>query len=280
MSSFMRNGTPFEVHKLSGIDVHVKREDLCNLVDNCPPYSKMRGLELFLKKQQPGTPIGVQDAGYHSRSGWGTAFFCSQMDMPCYVGYPVYKAEGDLENHTLREFQRNAKDLGANLIPVKAGRATVAYYQARNIFDAETNGKGIMLPAGLKLAESVIGTSNEVYDYTPDKLCSGTWIVAISSGTVAAGVLHGMKTWQQDICFVNYFGSSKNEEKTRKYMIDIAGYEPDDMIYIDDGWKYKEEAEPVTAFPASVFYEAKAWWWLEENIHDFEEPIVFWNIGT
>lgn len=280
MSSLMVSGTPFETYEVDGIPVYVKREDLCSPDPSvCPPYSKMRGLELFLNKQDRNTPIGVQDAGFHSRSGWGTAYFCRELGMECYVGYPVFKREGTIENHTIRPYQLKAKELGANLIPVKAGRATVAYYQARNIMSELTQGRGLMLPAGLKLKESSIGTAKEVMDHTPDELKAGTWIVSISSGTVASGVLRGLRDYHDNISFVAHLGSHKNRDKTHAYMVEMAGYEPDDFLIVDEGYDYSDEVTDPCPFPASKFYENKAWQWMKQRIHWFEQPIVFWNIG-
>lgn len=280
MTSLMISGTPWEVYKLKGIPVYVKREDLCCELPG-PPYSKMRGLEIFLRKQDRGTPIGVQDAGTHSRSGWGTAYICKALGMECYLVYPVYVREGTLEDHALREYIQNAKDLGANLIPVKAGRATVCYHQGKKIMMERTGGKGVMLPPGLRLPESVEGTAMEVYNYTPDELLCGTWIVAISSGTVMAGVLNGLEAAHQDITFIAYMGNSKNWFKTYDYMCDIAGYTPNDLIHVDEGYAYSDAEEDWSVpFPASVYYEAKAWKWLAGYIQHLEQPIVFWNIGT
>lgn len=279
MKSFMVSGTPWETHELKGVTVHVKREDLCCEPPG-PPYSKMRGLELFLRKQVPGTPIGVQDAGFHSRSGWGTAFLCSRLKMPCYVVYSVYAHEGTLEDHPLREYQQNAKDLGAHLIPVKAGRATVAYHQGKRKMLELTNGKGIMLPAGLKVSESVEGTAQEVRDHTPDELRRGTWIISISSGTVASGVLAGLRPHQRDIVFICHFGSQKNEARTRAYMVGMIGYQPNALLYIDEGYGYSDALEIDCPFPASPWYERKAWKWLESHINNLAQPVVFWNIGT
>jgi 1-aminocyclopropane-1-carboxylate deaminase/D-cysteine desulfhydrase-like pyridoxal-dependent ACC family enzyme len=199
--------------------------------------------------------------------------------MPCYVFYPVFKAEGGVENHVVRENQLNAQRLGATLIPMPAGRASMLWYQSRKILAERTDGTGIMLPAGLKLRESAVGTSEEVVNHTPQNLRAGTWVSAISSGTTAAGVILGLREWQHNIHFLCYFGSHKNEDKTREYMIEIAGYEPDNLRYVDEGWDYSAAEERPVPFPCSKFYEAKAWHWMLENIEELETPIVFWSIG-
>ena len=282
MDSIMISGTPWEQYEIyDGVDVWpvwVKRDDLCCELPG-PPYSKLRGLELFLTKQDKDNLIGVQAAGAHSRSGWGTAYLCKHLGMKCHVFYPVYKREGTVEDHELREYLANAEDLGAVLMPMKAGRASMIWYQARNIMKAKSD-KAIMLPAGLKLQESVIGTAAEVVAHTPEHLRAGTWILSISSGTTGAGTIMGLKDYQTDIHFTAYMGNSKNKDKTYKYMCDMAGYEPYDLELIDEGWKYSDAEDRPVPFPASKYYEAKAWHWMVENIEHLMQPVIFWNIGS
>lgn len=282
MASLMVSSTPWEYHEVyddaeNVWPVWVKRDDLCCKLPG-PPYSKMRGLELYLNGLDEKFPIGVQDAGYHSRSGWGTAYLCDALGFDCHVFYPVYKRDGGVENHELREYQVNAHALGAMLIPQKAGRASMLWYQARKWMVENTDG-GIMLPAGLKLQENAIGTSREVLNHTPDMLWGGTWICAISSGTTMAGIVLGLKEIQEDVDFIAYMGSSKNEDKTRKHMCAMAGYEPDNLMFIDEGWDYRDAETRPMPFPGSVYYEGKAWYWLIDNIHNLEQPVIFWNIG-
>lgn len=284
MKSVMIPGTPWEEYDIESADgtvtIHVKREDLCCLPPG-PQYSKLRGEELFLATLPKGTIVGVQDAGHHSRSGWGTAFLCKRFGLECHVFYPVYKAEGSPEpgGHPIREFQAKAQEMGATLHGVRAGRASVIWHQSRRIIEELSGGEGVMLPAGLKLRENAQGTSIEARMHTPSELRCGTWVGAISTGTTFAGVIMGLEDWQADIDFICYFGSSKNEEKTREYMIDVAGYEPDHLEFIDEGWNYSDAEERPVPFPCSKWYEAKAWHWIAENVDDLYDPICFWNIG-
>lgn len=293
MNSLMVSGTPWAVYVAEddtdpryGWPVYVKREDLCCNPPG-PQYSKMRGLEMYLNKLPKGTSVGVQDAGYHSRSGWGTAYLCQGLDLQCYDFYPVYKRElidpdGGfvLGNHELREFQRKAKDLGAILVPQRAGRAKMLWYQARKCMKDPII-DGIMLPAGLKLKESAEGTAIEVRDHTPEELCAGTWLISISSGTVASGVLLGLKDYD-NIQFIAHMGSSKKEAPVRAHMCALAGYDPGERLaFVDEGYGYSDPLEnyPVP-FPCSVHYEAKMWKWMLEHIEELEPPVIFWNIGS
>jgi len=149
-------GTPWEVYKVDGVDVHVKREDLC-CPEPGPSFSKIRGVEAHLKGQQPGTPIGVLDT-VHSKAGWGVAYICQALELPCLDFFPVYKREWvdpTGVNYELREFQKYAEDLGAELVPLDAGRSSILYHQAKKLLAERTNGRGLMMPNALKLSETV-----------------------------------------------------------------------------------------------------------------------------
>lgn len=272
----VRENTPWEKYLLEGIPVYIKRDDLLNLEPNCPQYSKLRGLETYLKQLGKDT-IGALDGGFHSRTGWAAAYIAMKLGIKAYVYYPVLVKEGTLENHDLREYQVEARGVGAYLVPLKAGRAMVMWYQARkhlaNISDGE------MLPTGLKLKKCAEGTEWEVVNYTPKELFCGTWLVAMSSGTTAAGVMRGIRPYNNQIRLVCYLGEHKNVDKMRKFMCKIAEYEPKELIYIDEGWEYKDfAAEEGIPFPASKWYEAKLWWWLKNHISELPKPIILWNI--
>lgn len=282
MTSLVVRGTPWEAYDMMGMTVHVKREDL-----SCPPpgpsFSKIRGVEWFLRKQKPGTPIGVLDT-FHSKAGWGVAYICAAMGLPCYDYYPVYKREGNLSNHELRHNQQKCKEFGAHLRPLQAGMSAILFHYARKQLAEETGGKGIMMPNGLKLDETVEATAWEVEEYTPDELFAGTWLVSISSGTICAGVIRGLQC--EDVHIIAHMGYSRSESKARDYMLSKAGCEFDMLDIVDEGFAYKDFVGGQAPFPCNRYYDLKAWRWLVGNaymhghLHELEPPVVFWNIGA
>lgn len=270
-------GTPWEEYEADSITIYVKREDLCCPYPG-PSFSKIRGVAAYLGKLDDNTSVGVLDT-VHSKAGWGVSYICNKLSLPCINFYPVYKAEGSLSTHKLRPNQREAKSLGATMAPLQAGRSAILYYQSRKILRERTNGAGVMLPNALKLQETVDATAQEVTDYTPDKLFRGTWVISISSGTIAAGVVKGLKRGHENIDIISHMGYSRSIQHARGYICMQAGYEPDNLWLIDEGYAYKDAVDYPCSFPCNKYYDLKAWEWLMNNLEDLEQPIVFWNIG-
>ncbi len=309
------NNTPWEEHIIYdpeddryGWPVWVKREDLCCGDDpNSPSFSKMRGVAAHLESLEYDghyPPIGVLDT-YHSKAGRGVAWLCQQMGIPCYVFFPVYKAElfslagpdnpcyGEPQQampmYELRTHQRDAHfDLGAKIIPLKAGRSAILYHQAKKHFAELTDGTGYMLPNALKLSETVDATAMEILQHTPEFLYdnTGTWVVSISSGTIAAGVLKGIwarvpapYAWPTLIAHLGY---SRSLDAARKYIVKMADVDPGTALrLVDENYAYKDKVDNSDIpWPCNEFYDAKAFLWLMNHIQELTPPIVFFNIGA
>lgn len=271
-------GTPWEDYKLDGVSVYVKREDL-----SCPfpgpSFSKIRGLKAWIDAQPPGIPIGVLDT-FHSKGGWGISYLCNAAGRQCYDFYPVYKSDNGL-----RPQQEHARALGAELVPLKAGRSAILYHSAKKILAERTWNEGIMVPNALKVEQSVDETAAEVLDYTPDEYFDGTWVVSISSGTIAAGVLKALAGVNYHTNFIAHMGYSRSHDSATSYIMHKAGL---DMLWlrdnnfqlVDEGFDYKDSASASgIPFPCNPYYDAKAWCWLERNIRQLRQPVIFWNIG-
>jgi len=277
VSGIICDNTPWEEYN----GIHVKREDL-----SCPypgpQFSKIRGVYRTLmgikEDNDIPVPIGVLDT-LHSKAGWGVAYLCNELDLPCINFYPVYKADllGDMRN--LRQGQRMSKKLGAFLIPMRVWKSAALYYRARNKLEEMSQGMGVMLPNALKIPETVQATAEETAKYTPPELRRGTWVISISSGTIAAGVIQGMKKYHEDIRFVVHMGYSRSEKSTIKYIHNMAGYKPANISVIDEGYSYKDGVDLQVPFPCNRYYDAKAWKWLVDNVDRLHKPVIFWNIG-
>jgi hypothetical protein len=275
-------GTPWEEYAVDGVTVHVKREDLC-CPEPGPSFSKIRGVEAHLKGQEPGTPIGVLDT-VHSKAGWGVSYICQALELPCYDFFPVYKREWVDEtgaDYYLREFQEHVEDLGAELMPLDAGRSSILYHQAKKALAEVTGGCGLMMPNALKLSETIQATAEEVLDHTPEELLTGTWVVSISSGTIGAGVLRGLSWAGASAQVVAHMGYSRSIDAARNYMVNSAGVIPHGLRLIDDGYAYKDKVSNTQIpFPCNEYYDAKAWHWMVPLAGRLIQPVVFWNIGS
>ena len=269
------SGTPFELHEIDNVPVHVKREDLCCPLPG-PSFSKIRGVKAFLEAADHDSVVGVLDTS-HSKAGWGVAYICQALGMRCIDFYPVYKGETGL-----RYIQKHAHDFEAELVPLPAGRSAILYHQAMKQLVEMAGEYALMMPNALKLQETVEATADELFLYTPESLMCGTWIVSISSGTIAAGVLKGLGH-NDNVCVIAHMGYSRSEQAARDYMISMAGGEaevPPDLVIVDEGYSYKDAVDIDCPFPCNRFYDLKAWKWLQSHAADLEQPIVFWNIGS
>lgn len=269
------NGTPWDCLNIKGRDVWVKREDLCCPYPG-PAFSKVRGIEKYITDSMmrlcPPTRFGVVDS-IHSKAGWGVSNICHDLNIPCTVFYPVLKKEGP----ELRPFQKMCDKMGAELIPLPATKSAVLWYQARKIF----NGKypeGILLPNGLKLNETIKQTSMEVEQYTPKHLLMGTWVISVSSGTIAAGVAEGLYNSGFMGKMIAHMGFSRSMPEM---VCHLSKYNSCcEIEIIDEGYEYKDKVDFAVPFPCNPYYDRKAWKWMVEHIEELNGPIIFWNIGA
>jgi hypothetical protein len=278
MSDLVIKGTPWEKHICYAIWAWVKREDLCSPSPG-PSFSKLRGVEARLRKLKAEgvTEIGVLDT-IHSKAGWGVSWLCSELELECYNFYPVYKGEDGL-----RENQEMSASLGAVMMPLKAGRSSILFHQAKKQLAEVTDGEGYMMPNALKLDESVEATAVEVEEYTPERLLKGTWVVSISSGTLGAGVIRGLCRMGVDdqITLILHLGYSRSEDAVTKYLYSAAGYWIENTYIVDEGYDYKAKVpHEDIPFPCNPYYDAKAWRWIEDRGPELEQPVSFWNIGA
>lgn len=270
------NNTPWESHFVKGREIWVKREDLCCPYPG-PSFSKIRGIEKYLNDAVNNnlhipSRIGVVDS-IHSKAGWGVSFICREMNIPCTVFYPVLKSEGD----KIRAFQKQCAKQGAELISLPATKSAVLWYQARKIFNTKYP-EGVLLPNGLKLSTTIQQTSEELRQYTPEPLLNGTWIVSVSSGTIAAGVCDGLRQRGFKGKLIAHMGFSRSLPEMVNYLNAAAGGQFEIEI-IDEGYQYKDRVAFPVPFSCNPYYDRKAWKWMVEHIEELEGPLRFWNIG-
>lgn len=260
---------------MGGRIILVKREDLCSPRPG-PVFAKIRGVEAHLAKIKAQT-IGVLDT-YHSKAGWGVSFVCRELGRKSVVFYPEYRDEPGP-----REPQRMAVSLGARLIPLQAGRSAILYHTAKKRLLADFPGS-YMMPNALKLQESVEATMKEVWNTPKDLFKGGTWIISVSSGTMAAGVIKGLIWKGARVQVILHMGYSRSEQELRAYVTEMVGGIIPKQIplrVVDEGYEYKDRVsvDPPVPFPCNEYYDLKAWKWLQREAGHLAEPIVFWNIG-
>ncbi len=268
----LRDGTPVE--RVSD-RIFVKREDLCSPHPG-PSFSKIRGV-LKHVAGRPEEEIGVLDT-YHSKAGWAVSYVASHLGKRALDFYPRYKGDGD----ELRPQQGMAREYGAELVALPAGRSAILYHRAK----AEAEARGAyMMPNALKLPETVQECAEEVLR-TPDLAAYDNLVISVSSGTIASGVLLGFakagifpRVWLHS-------GYSRSETELRRYIAARVPKFPfwkSEVAVIDEGYGYKDAAQTDAPppFPCNPYYDLKAWKWLcESGLSQMAGSVLFWNIGA
>lgn len=275
MKAMCVNGTPVEDYR-ERYGLYVKREDTC--CPNGPHFSKTRGVFAHVKSR-PEPLIGVLDTA-HSQGGWAVAHACALLGKKCRLFYPVRKAERDQD---IKDQQRAALQLGAELVPLQAGRSAVLYHTAKKALGPG----GYMMPNALKLPEMITETVAEVERTNLPPV--GVVLVSASSGTIAAGVIKGLylKGWEGRV--IVHQGYDRSEEAVRRYMSKMIGMVQGDhpisqgieTTLVNEGYAYADEAKPGEAcpFPSNRYYDLKCFrWWVREGRAKYGEAVL-WNIG-
>lgn len=262
--------TPVEYYE--EYDLWVKREDL-SCPPPGPPFSKTRGVYARVKAVSEDL-VGVLDT-FHSQAGHAVARACQVLGKRCLNYYPKYKAdaEGDAG---LREPQLRAREIGAELRPLPAGRSCILFHAARK--DTEKHG-GYMMPNALKLEESVSETAKEV---ATSMLTFDSVILPSSSGTIAAGVIRGLASLEWEGLFVIHLGYSRSHDAVLSYLEKASGVTSPRVLIVDEGYSYKDKARDgeTPPWPCNEYYDLKAFrWFLEKGDADELGKTLLWNIG-
>lgn len=268
--------TPLDDH-FDEFGLMVKREDL-SCPPPGPPFSKTRGVFAHIKNR-PEEVIGVLDT-YHSQAGHAVAQACALMGKTCINFYPDFKHEPGP-----RAPQHHALSLGAQLQPLKAGMSAVLYNQAkaklRLIHDS------YMMPNALKLPEMVEETAAEVARTLEHRRGCGLSdhfpvLIAISSGTIAAGVIRGFhEAGMGDRQFILHMGYDRSEDQVLEYIRERSGVKGAWITLVNEGYAYKQKAKPGPdpLWPCNPYYDLKAFrWWMAKGRAEHGEALM-WNIG-
>lgn len=266
-------GTPVEHHEQYGL--WVKREDQC--CPGGPNFSKTRGVYAHVAGRLERV-IGVLDTG-HSQGGWAVARACQLLDRRCILYYPEYKVARQLPYQ-----QRMARELGAILVPLKAGMSAVLFNIAKQ--QLRIHPDSYMMPNALKLPEMVVETVAEVGRTLMPPV--STVVISASSGTIAAGVLRGLEAGAWGGTVVIHQGYSRPISAMDAYIRKMADASLNRirMEFVDEGYSYGQHAKPCTVghngrppWLCNEFYDLKVWsWWHRVGRATYGDALM-WNIG-
>jgi threonine dehydratase len=277
--------TPVESYVVNGVEVLVKREDLCAEAP-MPPLAKMRGVFGYLARLADRvSAFGILDTRI-SKSGQGVAVLCQRLGLRCRYYFPQRRADGD----RLLPHQLTARDAaGAELVPLPAGRLRMLHARAKQ--DCARHG-GLMLPAGLPFYETVEATARVVEGMEAGHL-AGTIVLSTGTGTILAGVLCGLL--RRGVTPARLVGVSasmdpgKQRRTILKHVGRFAGTHGIPESEAREAWRgvqlvrgegsYYTHPDTPTPWPSHPYYEWKAWAWAQDRLEALPPPVLFWNIG-
>lgn len=279
----LKHNTPIENYQ-DTFGLLVKREDQCCPPPG-PPFSKTRGVFAHVRNR-PEKVIGVLDT-YHSQAGHAVAQACAILGKACVNYYPVRKVD---QGAPLQAQQQEALSLGAKLVSLPAGRSAILHHRAKKHLQVEVGGNAYMMPNALKLPEMVEETAAEVYHtlLTSSIPRDMPVLIAISSGTIAAGVIAGYRqSGGPQPKFLLHQGYDRPAGATLDYVRKMVGHAlsplgaPLDIELINEGYSYGDVAKPGPTPPwaCNKYYDLKAFrWWMAEGRSKYGEALL-WNIG-
>lgn len=287
--NLIKNNTPIEIHKVNGVDIYVKREDLCSTYP-APPFSKIRGLFRHLQKLKTQ---GIKTVGYVetpiSMAGWGIAWGAKELGMKSVIYEPQYVEQKKGYNKSLnvmKKHKRMWEYFGATILPIPAGRTTVNNYIAQKDFYNKFGKESLLLPIGISLKETIEETDMEYCRTIDTHGYFDNIVIAVGSGTICAGIFGRVAREKKGkvIGILCRNGSilKKSINIHKKAGIPYEGgfLQNSRLKLIDPGWEYTQKCEIKQPFPCHPYYDLKAWDWLVKNIDNLSGKILFWNIGN
>jgi 1-aminocyclopropane-1-carboxylate deaminase/D-cysteine desulfhydrase-like pyridoxal-dependent ACC family enzyme len=268
-ASLFQVHTPLESHLVSGYSVWVKRDDLF-AHPPAPPLGKLRGAIALIKKlREEGTDlVGCWDTRI-SALGQGIAAICAYQfpDVRVITCYPNSKGS------TLPEPLRIAKMLGAEILPVRPGRITISFAEARR--EVQSRG-GVMLPFGLDCLESVEAIALESRTVPPKAVNFGTVVVSCGSGVTLAGLVRGLGSRASHFVGVSSGRSVASIQRCLKRY----GTPLEQITLVPPVVPYSRCIKAEVPFPSHPNYDEKAWAVLKNRIRSLKPPVLFWNVGA
>lgn len=264
--------TPIEVHPVDGVNVLVKREDLCWPF---PPLSKARGVYAAMEARPDVRVMAVVDTG-RSLNGQLVATIGLTLGRKVLVGYPRYVRDPEaIPGPCLA-----VRSLGVPLVPLVAGRQFTMLYEMANHLIQTVDESWFLFPTGLRLKETVAAVEAEtrmaVAEANP-----GCVVVPTGTGTHLAGVLRG---FEGHVIAVQ--GYAREEQRFRRDVERMTGLGPciQNRLRVVTSMcdYYENRAERLPPFPAHAHYEVRAWAWMHTPgvMETLRQPVLMWNIGA
>ncbi len=267
--SFYLEHTPIEAFRLRDRTIYVKREDLYGSPP-APPLAKLRGLRVLLAQfcSSSVSIVGCFQTRV-SNVGHGLAAACLEFpSLSCIVVYPRAKRYPDPRSVEV------ARSLGAEVHSVPANRLTINYTQAWRYVEAKG---GVMLPFGMECREAVESVASEAARVPRDLVYGATVVLCCGSGVTLAGLLMGLPVSPRRIIGVS---SGRALSQIERCVTRHIGELPRHVDLFPASIPYHEAPVVGCPFPCHPHYDLKAWEHLTHHLDEYEDPILFWNVGA
>jgi 1-aminocyclopropane-1-carboxylate deaminase/D-cysteine desulfhydrase-like pyridoxal-dependent ACC family enzyme len=267
--SFFRSSTPLEQYLLDNGHVWVKRDDLFARWP-APPLGKLRGARALLRElYRDGVRlVGCWDTRI-SALGQGITICARELPgLKVIVAYPASRGS------EIPDPLRVASQFGAKILPVRAGRITISFADARKRVEASG---GVLLPFGLDCIQSVSAIEREAARIPDSAVSGGTVVVSCGSGVTLAGLLRGLGARPSRYIGVSCGRSIGMIQRClSKYVENCL----DVVELIPPVHSYSKQLALSCPFPTHPNYDLKAWAFLRENFRSLRAPVFFWNVGA
>jgi 1-aminocyclopropane-1-carboxylate deaminase/D-cysteine desulfhydrase-like pyridoxal-dependent ACC family enzyme len=267
-SSFYLDHTPIETHRLRDRVIYVKREDLYSSAP-APPLAKLRGLRVLLTRLC-GASVSLVGCFQTrvSNIGHGLAAACLEFpSLRCIVVCPRAKGQPDPASAEM------ARSLGATVNFVPANRLAINYTQARRYVEGKG---GVMLPFGMECREAVECVASEAARVPHELVHGATIVLSCGSGVTLAGLLKGLPVSPRRIVGVS---SGRALGQIERCITRHVSKLPDNVQLVPASVPYHQAPVIGCPFPCHPHYDLKAWEHLLCHLDDYEDPILFWNVG-
>ena len=265
--------TPLVEHKIRDRSVWVKRDDLHNGDLDLPPWAKIEGVRQLLTSDLFDKDIPIIHLTVRgSYTGWVLGYYGKK------YGYDIKIAYGDSDNYPMESLDK-IKSYGVDIVPLEPNMMRVLYNSMKKM--ARENGWR-HLPYAFDHSIYHTFWENKLSRFMEEHEEFDTLVCLGGSGVTSVGMIRGFIDknnfpMSKDIHVVvsSTVGSVTNKLKRREC------YFPSNIFVHDTPYDFYDEMNFYeTPFPCNVYWDKKAWWWLEQNIDKLKGKILFWNIGA
>lgn len=237
-----------------------------------PLHGKMPALNVLLKSLQSQGITRVGCFASHG-SNWAQGLPALAALYGFEKTIVVYATNPRAPNYP--DWLKQARSLGATLVPVKPNMTAINSSQAKKLIEEEG---AYFIPFGLD-TEPVLTYLTNAMNF-PDQL--DNLVLCCGSGITLVGIVQHLIQFNKHIKRIIGVSSGRPVTALQKTLTDHVGaVDSAHVAHIDlrEGYQYSQKLKTISAWPTHPYYELKAYDWLEKNIHTLDGAVWFLNMG-